>query len=103
MLHNDSSLPVILESDASQYGIGAVIFHRFPNGDERPIAYASRSLNSSEKNYSQIEKEGLAAIFGVTKFYVYLFGRKISLRTDHKPLLHTYIHTYILYLRYHKK
>ena len=44
LLHNDASLPVILESDASQYGIGAVIFHRFPNGNERPIAYASKSI-----------------------------------------------------------
>ena len=39
---------------------------------ERLIAYASRSLNSSEKNYCQIEKEGFAIIFGVTKFYMYL-------------------------------
>ena len=83
----DPSLPVILQSDASQYGIGAVIFHLFANGDERLIAYASRILNSYGKNYSQIENEGLAIIFGVTKFYVYLFGRKFTQRTDHKPLL----------------
>jgi len=53
LVHYNPSLPVILESYASQYGIGAVILHRFPNGDERPIAYASRSLISSEKNYSR--------------------------------------------------
>ena len=78
LVHYDPSLPVILENDASQYGIGAVIFHRFPNGDERPNAYATRSLNLFEKNYSQIEKEGFAIIFGVTKFYLYLFGRKFT-------------------------
>ena len=87
LVHYNPSLPVILESDASQYGIGAVIHHRFPNGDERPIAYASRSLNSSEKNYSQIQKEGLAIIFGMTTYYMYLFGHKFKLRADHKPLL----------------
>ena len=52
LVHYIPSLPVILESDAGQYGIGAVILHLFPNGYERPIAYASRSLNSSEKNYT---------------------------------------------------
>lgn len=41
LVHYNSSLPVILESDASQYGIGAVMLHCFPNGDKRPIAYAS--------------------------------------------------------------
>jgi len=86
LVHYNPSLPVVLESDASQYSVGAVMLHCFPNGDERPIAYASRPLNSSEKNYSQIE-EGLAIIFGVTKYYMYLFGRKFTLRTDHKPLL----------------
>jgi len=87
LVHYNPSLPGILESDASQYGIGAVLFHRFPNRDERPIVYASRSLNSFEKNYSQIEKEGLAIILGVTKYYMYLFGCKFTLQTDHKPLL----------------
>jgi len=87
LVHCNPSLPVILESDASQYGIGAVMLHCFPNRDERPITYASKLLNSSEKNYSHTEKEGLAIIFHVTKYYMYLFGHKFTLRTNHKPLL----------------
>ena len=87
LVHYDPSLPVIIENDASQYGIRAVILHRFPNGDERPVAYASRSLNSSERNYSQIEKEGLAIIFGVTKYYMYLFGESSRSKLTTNPLL----------------
>ena len=68
LLHNDPSLPVILESDASQYGIGAVIFHRFPNGDERPIAYASRSLNSSEKTRVRLRRKVLPLFMGSPNF-----------------------------------
>ena len=87
LVHFNSDLPIVLECDASQYGIGAVISHRFPNGVNRPIVYASRSLSPAEKNYSWIEKEGLAIVLGVTKFYMYLYGKKFILYTDHKPLL----------------
>ena len=67
--------------------IGAVIAHVFPDGLERPGAYASRSLSKSENNYSQIKKEGLAIVYGVKKFHQFLYGRYLTLVTDHKPLV----------------
>ncbi len=54
---------------------------------ERPIGFVSRTLTAAENNYSQLEKEGLAVVFGVKKFHKYLYGRKFVICTDHQPLL----------------
>lgn len=86
LVHYDMDKPIVLYTDACDQGLGAVLKHRYPDDTERPIAYASRSLTTAEKNYSTIDKEGLAIMFGVTKFHQYLYGCKFKLKTDHKPL-----------------
>ncbi|XP_055590370.1 uncharacterized protein K02A2.6-like [Uranotaenia lowii] len=87
LTHFDPSLETIVAADASKSGIGAVIMRRFPDGSLKAIAHAAKSLTQAEVGYSQVEKEGLALVFAVTKFHRMLLGRKFTLQTDHQPLL----------------
>ena len=87
LAHFDPSLEVGISCDASNVGIGAVLFHRYRDGSERPIANASKTLTATQRKYSQIQKEALSIIFALNKFHQFLYGRQFILVTDHKPLI----------------
>lgn len=78
----DKSKDLVLSVDASKFALGAALL-----SVGRPIAYASASLTDSQMNYAQIEKELFAILFGCVKFHQYVYGTKVIVETDHKPLV----------------
>jgi len=79
--------PFVLRTDASDVGLGAILLQE-QDGDQLPVAYASRKLLPREQNYAVIEKECLAVVWGINKFHRYLFGKQFVLETDHQPLIY---------------
>ena len=77
----DRNKPMILQCDTSLKGLGACILQ-----DNKPIAFASKSLTDTETRYANIERELLAIVFGCEKFHTYLYGRSFVVESDHKPL-----------------
>lgn len=78
----DNAQPVTMSVDASSKGMGAVLMQ---NG--QPVAYGSRALNETQSRYAQIEREMLAVLYGCEKFHHYIYGRRVTIETDHKPLV----------------
>ena len=78
----DVNKPVVLMCDSSKDGIGAACLE-----EGKPIAFASRAMMSAETRYAQIEKELAAVVFACTKFHDYIYGKYVTVETDHQPLV----------------
>ena len=82
----DFEKPFVLQTDASQRGVGAVLSQLDKDGADHPVAFFSRKLLPREERYSTIEKECLAIKLGIHTFRVYLLGRPFTIQTDHRSL-----------------
>jgi hypothetical protein len=77
--------PFEINTDASGFAVGAIL-RQGKIGHDKPIAYASSTLNQAKQNYSTIEKELAAIVWACKHFRPYLLGRTFTIVTDHKPL-----------------
>ena len=77
----DVARPVTLQVDTSQNGLGAAVIQ-----NQGPVAYASKAMNDTQRRYAQIEKELLAVVFACKRSHQYVYGKTITVESDHKPL-----------------
>ena len=81
LAYYDRTQPLTMQTDASEYGLGAALLQ-----NNRPIAFASKTLTDIETRYANIEFKCLSIVFGLEKFHTYVYGRHITVFNDHKPL-----------------
>ena len=77
----DPGAESIIHVDASSRGLGAVLMQK-----GKPIAFASKSLSDAETRYANIEREMLAVVFGCERLHTYVFGKSVTIESDHRPL-----------------
>jgi len=86
LVHPNYEKPFIVQCDASINGVGALLAQCDENGIERPIAYMSKKLNRSQRNYSTTELECLAVVLAIKRFRMYIEGHEFTVVTDHASL-----------------
>ena len=82
----DLSKEMIVQTDASNRGLGGVLSQIGDDGEEHPVVYISRKLLPREERYSIVEKECLAVVWALQTLNIYLYGREFILQTDHQAL-----------------
>lgn len=87
LAHYDHTKQIIIQADASSYGLGSALVQQNTKGAREIVAYASRTLTPGEQKYSQIEKEALALAYATEHYKEYITGIDVILETDHKPLI----------------
>lgn len=87
LINPDFSRKFFIQCDASDFGIGAVLVQLDDEGNERPVAFMSKKLNSSQRNYSVTEKECLAALEAINRFRCYIELQEFEVITDHASLV----------------
>ena len=87
LAHYDARRERTLSTDASSYGLGAVLRQKQDDDQWRPVAYASHAMTPTEQRYAQIEKEALGITWASESFADYLIGLQFHIETDHKPLV----------------
>ncbi|KAJ8728869.1 hypothetical protein PYW07_006565 [Mythimna separata] len=85
LAHYNPKIALVLSVDSSKSALGAVILQK-----NKPIAYSSKTLTETQERYAQIEKELLAIQFGCEKFHQYVYGNRVTVHTDHKPLVYLF-------------
>ena len=85
LAYYEPKLPTRVTTDASKAGLGAVLEQNY-EGEWKPVAFASRAMTQCEQHYAQIEKETLAIVFACERFHEYTYGKRVIVRSDHKPL-----------------
>ncbi|KAJ8889840.1 hypothetical protein PR048_009344 [Dryococelus australis] len=88
----DPTKDIVLHVDSSGYGVGAVLSHVI-DGIVCPITFESAMLTTTQRNYSQLDKEALAVILGVQKLHTYLYGQPFTIVRDHQPLMSLFSET----------
>ncbi|KAL4127163.1 hypothetical protein QTP88_011361 [Uroleucon formosanum] len=78
----DNTKDVIVQTDSSKFAIGCVLLQ-----EGRPVCFKSKSLSETEINYGQVDKEFLSVLFACKVFHHYIYGRRVTVQTDHLPLI----------------